>query len=284
MPSRFSIAMLVAALAPAAVLANDLASLSTGFDDTSALAAWSEHAPEGFTPKWAPPRVEDGTLVLQPTSGGWFEDLQGGHLYRQVDGDFIVTTRIRVTGTTADLPQTLFSLAGLFVRAPRDVSAATWAPGQENWLFFSIGTSAPAGEPQFEIKTTTNSLSTLKILPSPTGWVELRVARHAELFTLMHRAEGVAEWTVIDQIIRPDLPQMLNVGLTAYSDWGSVAPIYPDVMQVNTRGVPNSADLIAHVDRIDFRRPAVGRIPIANVDAPAFVDAIETRRTDLMAD
>jgi hypothetical protein len=70
------------------------------------------------------------------------------------------------------------------------VSAANWAPGGENWLFFSIGTSAPAGTPQFEIKTTTNSLSTLKILPSPTGWVELRVARHGELFTLLHRADG----------------------------------------------------------------------------------------------
>ena len=202
-----------------------------------------------------------------------------------VDGDFIATTRIRVTGTEAELPQTLFSLAGLFVRAPREVSAASWAPGRENWLFFSIGTSAPAGEPQFEIKTTTNSLSTLKIHPSPTGWVELRIARHAELFTLLHRAEGEAAWTIADQMIRPDLPQVLNVGITAYADWGSVQPIYPDAMRVNTQGTPqNNADLIAYVDRIDFRRPAVGRIPIANIDAPAFIEAIEARRVDLLAD
>jgi len=265
--------------------ADDLAGLSTGFDGPDALDAWSEHAPEGFTPKWQPPRVEEGMLVLEPISGGWFEELQGGHLYRVVDGDFIATTRIRVTGTEAELPQTLFSLAGLFVREPREVSAASWAPGRENWLFFSIGTSAPAGEPQFEIKTTTNSLSTLKIQPSPTGWVELRIARHAELFTLLHRAEGEAEWTIADQMIRPDLPQVLNVGLTAYADWGSVQPIYPDAMRVNTQGTPqNNADLIAYVDRIDFRRPAVGRIPIANIDAPAFIEAIEARRVDLMSD
>ncbi|MEO1292528.1 MAG: hypothetical protein AAFV62_06825, partial [Pseudomonadota bacterium] len=235
--------------------------------------------------KWEAPRIEDGQLVLEPITGGWFEDLHAGHLYQQVDGDFIVTTRIRVTGTKADLPQTLFSLAGLFIRAPHEVSATSWAPGRENWLFFSIGTSAPAGEPQFEIKTTTNSLSTLKILPSPTGWVELRIARHAELFTLMHRAEGADEWTVADQMIRPDLPQILNVGLTAYSDWETVAPIYPNVMQININGAPeNNADLIAFVDRISFRRPAVGRIPIANVDAPAFIEAIEKRRLDLMLD
>ncbi|MEO1474455.1 MAG: hypothetical protein AAFS03_11075, partial [Pseudomonadota bacterium] len=79
--------------------------------------------------------------------------------------------------------------------------------------------------------------------------------------------------------------QMLNVGLTAYADWGSVAPIYPDMMKVNAEGTPeNNADLIARVDRIDFRRPAVGRIPIANIDAPAFIEAISARRADLMAE
>ncbi|MEO1681360.1 MAG: hypothetical protein AAFU80_24710 [Pseudomonadota bacterium] len=277
----------LAALCLAAGLArgDDLAALSTGFDDAAALADWSEHAPEGFTPKWQAPRVEDGILVLEPISGGWFEELHGGHLYREVEGDFIVTARLRVTGTEAELPQTLFSLAGLFVRAPNPVSADLWAPGRENWLFFSIGTSAPAGTPQFEIKTTTNSLSTLKIRPAPTGWIELRLARHAELFTLLHRAEGESDWTIIDQMIRPDLPRVLNVGLTAYADWGSVAPIYPDMMRVNTQGTPeNNADLIAYVDRIDFRRPTVGRIPIANIDAPDIMETIAARRADLLAD
>ncbi|MEM8812135.1 MAG: hypothetical protein AAGF59_05910 [Pseudomonadota bacterium] len=272
------------ALVAGSAAADDLTGLSTGFDDPAVLGEWSEHAPEGFTPKWQAPRIQEGMLVLEPISGGWFEELHGGHLYREVDGDFIVTTRIRVTGTDAEVPQTLFSLAGLFVRAPNTFSAASWAPGRENWLFFSIGTSAPAGTPQFEIKTTTNSLSTLKIRSAPTGWVELRLARHAELFTLLHRAEGESEWTIADQMIRPDLPRLLNVGLTAYADWGSVQPIYPDMMRVNTKGTPeNNADLIAYVDRIDFRRPAVGRIPIANIDAPAFIDAIEVRRTDLLS-
>ena len=281
-PAALAVALLLCANA---ATADDLTALSTNFETADVLSDWSEHAPDGFAPKWLPPRIQDGVLVLEPVTGGWFEDLQGGHLYRRVDGNFIVTTRIRVTGTDAELPQTLFSLAGLFVRAPREISATDWAPGGENWLFFSIGTSAPAGSPQFEIKTTTNSLSTLKILPSPTGWIELRIARHGELFTLLHRADGVSDWTVIDQIIRPDLPQILNVGLTAYSDWETVAPIYPDVMRININGTPeNNADLLAYVDRITFRRPAVGRIPIANIDAPAFIEAIETRQLDLMAD
>ena len=264
--------------------ADDISALSTDFDTPQALAAWSEHAPEGFTPKWEEPRIEDGRLVLEPRSSGWFEDNQAGHLYHEIAGDFIATTRIEVTGTTADLPQTSFSLAGLFVRAPRDVSAATWTPGQENWLFFSVGTAAPAGEPHYEVKTTTNSLSTLKILPAQSGPVDLRIARHGELFTLLARPEG-SDWAVVDQIIRPDMPHILNVGLTAYSDYDSVAPIYPDFQRYNTQGVvEDNADLIAYVDSFTLRRPTTGRLPIANIGAPAFLDVIAQREADLMSD
>jgi hypothetical protein len=264
--------------------ADDIRDLSTTFDTPEALSAWSEHAPVGFTSKWQAPRIEEGRLVLQPVSSGWFEDNQAGHLYHQVMGDFIATTRIEVVGTNADLPQTSFSLAGLFIRAPRAVSAATWTPGQENWLFFSVGTAAPAGEPHYEVKTTTNSLSTLQILPSQTGPVDLRIARHGEIFTLLARPEG-QEWQVIEQIIRPDLPELLNVGLTAYADYDSVAPIYPNFHLYNTQGAPTqNADLIAYVDSFDLRRPATGRLPIANIDAPAFIEVIAQRREDVLAD
>lgn len=264
---------------------DDLSGLSTDFDSPSALAGWQEHRPAGFAPKWHPPRIEDGRLVLRPVASGWFEDNQAGHLYQVVHGDFVVTTRLHVRGTRASLPQTEFSLAGLFVRAPRQVAAATWAPGRENWLFLSVGTASPAGTPQYEVKTTTNSLSTLKILPAQPGAVELRIARHGELFTLLHRPDGTAEWRVLDQIIRPDLPEVLHVGLTAYADFGSVADTYPDYQRYNTRGVGEGrADLVAEVDWIRFRRPRTGRFAIANLDAPASFgrDMIEARRRDLL--
>ncbi|MEO1016494.1 MAG: hypothetical protein AAFY56_02195, partial [Pseudomonadota bacterium] len=106
-----------------------------------------------------------------------------------------------------------------------------------------------------------------------------------ELFTLLERPDAVEEWRVIDQIIRPDLPHVLNVGLTAYADYASVQPIYPDYQQYNTEGAAaENADLIAHVDSITFRRPTTGRLPIANIDAPAFIDVIAMRRADLLSD
>jgi len=278
------VSALIVCFGATAAHADDLQALSTGFDNAGALEGWSEHLPEGFTRKWLEPRTEDGQLVLQPVSSGWFEDNQAGHLYHQITGDFIATTRIEVVGTNADLPQTSFSLAGLFIRAPREVSAASWTPGQENWLFFSVGTAAPAGEPHYELKTTTNSLSTLQILSAQTGPVDLRIARHGEIFTLLARPEG-QQWAVVEQIIRPDLPLVLNVGLTAYADYDSVAPTYPNYQQYNTQGAPTqNADLIAYVDSFDLRRPATGRLPIANIDAPAFLDVITERRADVLAD
>jgi hypothetical protein len=270
----------------------DIAPLSTRFDSPAALNGWRQLETPGFPTKWRAPRVENGRLVLEPHSSGWFEDMMGGHLYRQIDGNFIVTARLRVDGTRAQLPQTLFTLAGLFIRAPREgLTAATWQPGRENWMFFALGSAFPAGSPQFEIKTTYNSLSTLKIADAApvyaggrTRDVDLRVARQGELFSLLYRVEGQAEFTLHEQFIRPDLPARLNVGLTAYADWASVADIYPDFVRLNTMEPARNADLIARVTRIDFRRPTVDRFPIATLDpAVSFMpDVSRARLQDLV--
>ncbi len=260
--------------------------LSTRFDRPEALQGWREHRVSGFSAKWAEPRVEGGALVLRPTSSGWFEDMQASHLYREVDGNFIVTTRIKVEGTAKALPQRSFSLAGVFIRVPRPgLTAANWQPGKENWMFFSLGTAFPAGTPQFEVKTTHNSLSTLFISDASAAyapsakWVDLRIARQGELFSLLQRIEGASEFTLVEQFIRPDLPQKLNVGITAYADWDSAAPIYPDFRRYNTQAPAMNADLVARVERVDFRRPVVDRFPLATLDPRiSFLPDVSQRR------
>ncbi len=284
----------LAVFAPPAATADDIAHLSTVFDRPEALAGWEQHVVPGFSEKWRAPRVEDGALVLRPYASGWFEDMQAGHLFREVTGNFVVTARLSVEGTGARLPQTLFSLAGLFVRAPRPgLSADTWTPGGENWLFFSLGTAYPAGTPQFEVKTTTGSLSTLMIRDAAavyadgrTRTVDLRIARQGELFTLLARIEGEAAFTPVEQFIRPDLPETLAVGLTAYSDWGAAAPLYPDFARYNREAPAGEGDLVARVERIDFRRPTVDRFPVATLDpSVAFMpDVAEARYRDLVLD
>lgn len=264
----------------------DLTSLSTRFDRPESLRGWNEFQVAGWVPKWNPPKVENGRLVLQPRSSGWFEDNYAGHLYREVTGDFIVTTRIRVQGTKTATPQRSFSLAGLFIRAPRTFTRESWKPKGENWLFFSTGTAFPAGKPQFEIKSTYDSLSTLKISAAKPGWTRLRVARSGELFTLLYQEEGSQDWKMIDQFIRPDLPETLNVGITAYADWDSMAPDYPNYQKYNEQGASQqNADLIAWVESIEFRRPTTGRFPIATLDPRVSFDPklSEARMKDLMS-
>ena len=266
---------------------NDLRSLSTRFDRPAALQGWQEFQVQGWVPKWESPKVENGRLVLRPKSSGWFEDNTAGHLYREVTGDFIVTTRIKVEGTQQPVPQRSFSLAGLFIRAPRTFTTTTWTPKQENWLFFSVGTAFPAGRSQFEIKSTYNSLSTLKISDAKAGWTRLRIARSGELFTLLVQEEGSRQWKVLEQFIRPDLPATLNVGLTAYADWDSMAPDYPNYQKYNQQGASTqNADLVAYVEAIDFRRPSTPRFPIATLDPRVSFDPklSQSRMNDLMAD
>ncbi|MDJ0747708.1 MAG: hypothetical protein QNJ32_30845 [Xenococcaceae cyanobacterium MO_167.B27] len=265
----------------------DLRSLSTRFDRPESLQGWQELRVEGWVSKWQRPTVKNGSLVLQPKSSGWFEDNQAGHLYREVTGDFIVTTRIRVEGTQTPIPQRSFSLAGLFIREPRTFTKASWTPKNENWLFFSVGTAFPAGNSQFEMKSTYNSLSTLKIADAPEGWMRLRVARSGELFTLLYQEENSDEWKVLEQFIRPDLPETLNVGITAYADWDSVAPDYPNYQKYNENGASTqNADLVAYVESIDFRRPMTRRFPLATLDPRVSFDPklSEKRIKDLMAD
>ncbi|MFM7423951.1 MAG: hypothetical protein ACKO7W_02945 [Elainella sp.] len=265
----------------------NLQALSTRFDQPAALEGWQEFQVEGWVPKWEPPKIEAGQLVLRPQSSGWFEDNTAGHLYREVTGDFIVTIRLKVEGTQSPVPQRSFSLAGLLIRAPRNFSRSSWTPKQENWLFFSLGTAFPAGQPQFEIKSTANSLSTLKISEAKPGWTRLRIARSGELFTLLYQQEDSSEWQVLDQFIRPDLPVTLNVGLTAYADWDSMAPDYPNYQKYNEQGASSqNADLVAYVESIQFRRPSTPRFPIATLNPSVSFDPqlSQTRMAELTAD
>ena len=266
---------------------DDLRSLSIRFNRPESLQGWQEHQVEGWISKWETPIVENGNLVLKPKSSGWFEDNQAGHLYREVTGDFIVTTRIRVEGTQTPIPQRSFSLAGLFIRQPQTFTKASWTPNRENWLFFSVGTAFPAGSSQFEMKSTSNSLSTLKIADAPQGWMWLRVARSGELFTLLYQSENSNQWQVIDQFIRPDLPETLNVGLTTYADWDSMADDYPNYQEYNENGASTqNADLVAYVESIDFRRPMTPRFPVATLDPRVSFEPqlSEARMKDLMRD
>ncbi len=239
--------------------ADDLAWMSDNFDHPASLANWQRHhALYGFPDQVAVLDVDQstpGALHVEPQVSTWFENYCGPFLFKEIAGDFIVTTRIHVTGLDGGLPQSEFSLAGLMVKAP-DQTPGVWSTGEADWIFLSTGMGT-GGQPQFETKDTNDGQSELILSPAPTGWLRLRIQRDGTTFTLSARAAG-QPWQVLRIIERTDLPETLQVGMTTYTDWPTASAYPGGPLAFNAALVqspPGNRDLAARYDWIRFRRP-----------------------------
>lgn len=237
-----------------------LDSLNDEFGKGFSIANWQQwHTTEGQPDKWKSIQIKNDVLHLQPLASGWYADFAAPFLYKTVDGNFDVRTKIKVSGEKDALPQTEWSLAGLMVRQPRRPGAA-WEPRQENWLFLTTGIAEPKGVPVFEAKTTNNSISNLKLRPAREGWVELRIVRINASFILMYRYEG-EEWTILERLYRPLLPIRLQVGINAYSGWNVIPPSVQADAATHNKSVLKDVpvDMLVQVDHIHFSRPTLNR-------------------------
>lgn len=237
---------------------DDLQSLSDEFNDEKSLVNWKQfHEVEGWRTMIKTLDVNKttaGSLHLEPLVSGWYEDYQGAFLFKEVTGQFLVTTRVKARGRETEMPTALWSLAGLMARAARpDATKDKWQPRGENWMFFTTGIADPIGQSVFETKSTANSKSNLKLRPAKSGWVELGMARVRGAFILLYRYDGDAKWTVQERFHRRDMPRTLQVGINAYS--GGSTHEEQDYFKFNTIQSKNGKpDLIFNVDYIRFRR------------------------------
>lgn len=228
------------------------------FNDSASLKNWQFfHSAEQFPDKIRSMKISNGIMQLQPYASGWYGDFQAPFMFKTISGDFDVRARVKVSGTNSELPQSEWSLAGLMIRQPKKTTSATWQAREENWLFLTTGIAQPKGVPVFEVKTTNNSMSNLKLRPAESGWVELRAVRVQASFLLMYRYNNDQPWTIIERFYRPLLPYELQVGLNAYSGWNEIPrEMQQDVVLNNTKldkAIP--ADLVFHVDFIRFQHP-----------------------------
>lgn len=192
---------------------------------------------------------------MVPHTSTWYKDYRGVLLFKPVTGDFVVSTRLRVSGKAGGAPQAPFSLAGLMVRTPR--VGQTWRPGGENYVFLSLGAGDRPGTFQLEVKTTVNSDSQLQLTPADSGEALLQIVRvGTELALLQKQARG---WVVHRRYRRPDFPPELQVGLTCYTDYSSASQV--GVGQHNTSVLTGgNPDLVAQFDFVRFHRPSVPSI------------------------
>ncbi len=228
--------------------------LSDNFTASASLDDWKRfYQNEGWPDMMKRLWIEEGFLYLEPYTSGWYADYHAPFLFKEIKGDFVVRTRLLVSGLKDVSPKATWSLSGLMVRAPRDVNPKNWAPKGENWIFLTTGIADNIQQPVFETKSTINSKSKLKLHPNRLDWVELKIIREGARFTLWYKYEGES-WNKIEEFFRPDLPSKLQVGLNAYTDFYSAGKsLMGDLLKYNTTVVKyGKPDLLVKVDYVIF--------------------------------
>jgi hypothetical protein len=242
------------------VLGDDLVALSDEFNDASTLSQWQRiYAVEGWNANQLEKQdintTRAGRMFMEPYTSTWYNDYRGELTFKTVTGDFVVTTDVEVTSRTGSgAPHSQYSLAGIMIRAPRNITAQTWQPGGENYVFLSLGAASNPGTFQNEVKTTVNSLSTLPITSAPSGHMQIQVARIGPFVITLRNSDGT--WVVHRRFFRGDFPQTMQVGMTVYTDFGTCSTFVPVVHNGMVIKIGNP-DLLAYFDFFHFVRPVV---------------------------
>lgn len=250
--------------------------LSDEFDASGSLSEWTQLSEvEGWTDKLKMLDVDStspGALYLEPYPSVWFYDYTAPLLFKAVDGNFMVTTRINVSGHDGAMPSTTYSLAGLMARRLRGEAPfradSAWAKDRENYVFLVTGTTGEPGAPKIETKSAVRSRPIVKHYPRETsGPIELRLVRLDQTIIALYRTPG-GEWQIHERFYRPDLPNTLQVGLMAYGDYATVREeTWYDPWDYNTSVLRADADMQVEAEYVRFRRPTLSD------EAQAFIDA-----------
>jgi len=267
--------LLFVLLLPAILPANELTFMSDEFDDATSVNDWSRiYQTEG----WGNNVLETfdanitrpGHLVMMPYSSTWFGEWRGELTYKNVTGNFAITTFVEPRNRTGDgRPEQDYSLAGIMVRTPRSMtSSAQWTPNGQNYIFLSMGAAnRTTAMYQFEVKTTVNSTSTLFVTDSLVTRTAIQVARIGPHIITLRREEG-QDWVVHRRYYRPDFPDLMQAGLTVYTDWNTCSSVGPEnnnvLVLTNGATLLNAStltgaqpDLIAAFDYVRFARIVV---------------------------
>ena len=268
-------------------IVDDLTPLSDEFDDATTLADWTRiHETEGWNADqlqvWDIDGTQAGRMAMLPHTTVWYQDYRGPLVYKEITGDFVVTTEVHISDRDdigdSDLDNVpddaQYSLAGLMVRTPRAIaSPADWSPGSmiddgsvngENFVFLSLGHGVD-GQLSLEAKSTRNSNSQLTLTPVGVSTAQLQLARIGDVVFELYRLPG-EDWVVHRRYHRDDMPETVQVGMVSYTDWGKASDFSPLVHNSTvlepgvadpTPAEPFNPDLEAGFEFTRFARPTV---------------------------
>ncbi|MEO1049376.1 MAG: DUF1349 domain-containing protein [Bacteroidota bacterium] len=242
----------------------NLETLNDEFNESTSLTVWQFfHKAEdwpNFVSKADINTTTQGCLHMEPKTGFWYADVHSGpYLYKTLEGDFTVVTKVKANGKNTAVPKQPFSLAGLMVRSPRPYGADKFTKNLENWLFISTGYAKGKHQPQFETKVTINSKSNLKILPAQQDWVEIAITRIGNDFFMSHKLEN-GQWQIVRKVTHPNMADALQIGLIAYTDFNGKMKrrwIFSRKKLNTVVYEDGNPDLIARFEYVRFYRPKV---------------------------
>ena len=217
--------------------------LNDEFDDASTLSNWQNiNDSEGWNASHLEAHdintTEAGKLYMLPWTTAWYQERRSTLLFKTVSGDFVFSTRVSATNRMGtSYPSSNFSLAGPMIRTAKNFTngSAGWQANEENHVFLSIGRASGAGTaPHFEVKSTTNSSSSLQITPINTYLdTEIRLARINGYVICLYKLPG-GDWIINNRYDRSDMPSAVQVGLVAYTDWDKLNTYTYNFANANT--------------------------------------------------
>ncbi len=155
-----------------------------------------------------------GKLVMISGATYWYADVTGPYVYQMTWGDFTATTSVRSLDRDNTLvpPQREYNSTGLILRNPNVASG-------QNYIMTNLGYQSNANQLGSESKTTINSTSTLFLDPDLHEGV-VRIQRIGTLIRTYKRTAGDADFVLLDEFNRPDIPDTVQIGMVqnGYTD------------------------------------------------------------------
>lgn len=234
---------------------NDLAECSDEFDSGKKNSGWRFLNEQCGLPQ-RPLKVGagDGKLTMEVSTSVWYGDYRGDLLYRDVSGDFVVTTRLSSAAKVDGSLARSFAMSGLMIRVP---TGRDWKPAQENWVLLALGRNPEKSKPVWEMKVTIDSDSEMKFGDWGGESAELRLARIGDGFIgLVRKPEADARWEIVGRVRVKglDAGTSLAAGITGFCD---TVPCLEqkDVKKFNLNKVANPRlGMKAHFDFVRFQR------------------------------
>jgi hypothetical protein len=237
----------------------EIGSASGEFADAAELAVWSKLSDTekdiDRIAKLDVNKTVKGSLYLEPKTSTWFDGFRGPFVYQELAGDIVMHARIKVEGKKGGKPKQKFSLGGLMARQPGSYA-------KPNWMSVTTGTADTSG--QLEAKFTQDGSSKPVEIPVKSGWIDLVLARVGRAAVALYKEDGGA-WTVARRW-QSNLPEVLQWGVTAYTDWDSYGTLKKDAAKANAKQIKGVPDLKLTVDFVRFLRP----------ELPEYADVLNT--------